>query len=154
MKSITETPTEPSDYAALSAVYGTLLAGLALAAHRQRLARQPLTGPELAATGAATFALAKLVAKEKVETWLRIPFVEEENGTRNPRGSGLRYAIGELLTCTRCAGAWSALGVVGLRIASPDAGRAVTTVLAASAANDWLQSGFTWLCGQANRASE
>src|SRR5262249_21351469 len=101
----------------------------------------------------ATFALSKLVAHEKVEAWLRAPFVEEdvEQGERRPRGQGLRYAVGELLTCSRCAGAWSALGLVGLRTASPAAGRGVTGVLAASAANDYLQAGFRALCNHVNR---
>ena len=36
---------------------------------------------------------------------------------RKPKGRRLRYAVGELLTCTRCMGAWSALGLVALRAA-------------------------------------
>jgi hypothetical protein len=58
--------------------------------------------------------------------------------------------VGELLTCTRCVGAWSALGVVGLRMASPATGRTVANVLAASAANDFLHAGFRWLCNRAD----
>ena len=153
MRPVTETPTDPTHYATLSGVYASLLAGLVLAARRRRVPLR-LDGPELAATGAATFALSKLVAHEKVETWLRVPFVEEEpGGERHPRGEGLRYAVGELLTCSRCAGAWSALGIVGLRTLAPDAGRVVTAVLAASAANDYLQSGFRLLCNRANDAA-
>jgi hypothetical protein len=151
VKPVTQTPTEHTDYAALSAVYGGLLTALVVAARRRGTVPR-LDGPELAATAAATFALSKLVAHEKVESWLRVPFVEERpDGDRQPRGEGLRYAVGELLTCSRCAGAWSALGLVGLRTLSPDAGRVVTTVLAASAANDYLQSGFRLLCARADR---
>ena len=100
----------------------------------------------------ATFALAKVIAREKIGTWVRDPFVEVEDGERRPRGTRLRRAVGELVTCTRCVGAWSALTVVGLRLAQPQAGRAVTNVLAASAANDWLQSSFKWLCARTDRA--
>ena len=39
-------------------------------------------------------------------------------GTR-PRGRRMRYAVGELLNCTRCVGAWSALGLVALRLHPP-----------------------------------
>ena len=46
--------------------------------------------------------------------------MELDHGERRPRGRGLRRAVGELVTCTRCVGAWSALGIVGLRLA--DAG--------------------------------
>jgi hypothetical protein len=88
------------------------------------------------------------VGKEKVETWVRQPFVEESADGKRPKGTGLRYAVGELLSCTRCLGAWSALGLVGLRMAAPETGQTVTAVLAASAGNDFLQSGFSWLCAK------
>jgi hypothetical protein len=79
---------------------------------------------------------------------MRDPFVDAE---KRPRGSRLQAAVGELVTCTRCVGAWSALTVVGVRMVDPPTGRTVTNVLAASAANDWLQSGFKWLCAQTNK---
>ena len=102
----------------------------------------------------ATFALADVVAKEKISTWLREPFVEEQRDHKpvKPEGTGLRYAVGELLTCTRCIGTWSALGLVTLRTASPTAGRATTTVLALAGANDLMQSGFRLLAERTNRA--
>jgi len=88
---------------------------------------------------------------EKVETWLREPFVEERpGGRRRPRGSRLRYAVGELLMCTRCTGAWTALALVGLRLHAPATARTVNTVLAASAGNDFLHAGFSWICGRAS----
>jgi hypothetical protein len=46
-------------------------------------------------------------------------------------------------------GAWSALSLVGLRLHAPRTARTVTAVLAASAGNDLLQAGFTWLCARA-----
>jgi len=140
---VERTPTETADYAALSAVYGALLAGAAVSARR----RAPIPTAELPALAAASFALSKLVVHEKVESWLRRPFVDEDE--RRPKGRRLRYAIGELLTCTRCTGAWSALGLVALRLHSPNAGRTVSTVLAASAGNDMLQAAFQWLCAHA-----
>ena len=39
---------------------------------------------------------------------------------------------------------------MGLRLHPPRAGRTVTAVLAASAGNDALQAGFSWLCARAN----
>ena len=77
---------------------------------------------------------------------------ERGGGEPKPRGAGLRRAVGELVTCTRCVGAWSALAVVGLRMVDPPAGRTVTNVLAASAANDWLQSFFKWVTAATNQA--
>jgi hypothetical protein len=146
VKPVSQTPTEAADYAALSVAYGTLLATLA----RSSRGREPIGGAELLPLSAATFALSKLIVHEKVETWLRRPFVEEQPGERRPKGRRLRYAVGELLTCTRCTGAWSALALVGLRLHAPRTGRAVTTVLAASAGNDMLQAAFSWLCAGAS----
>jgi hypothetical protein len=103
---------------------------------------------------AATFALSKLIVHEKAETWLRQPFVDESSDGKRPRGRRLRYAVGELLNCTRCMGAWSALGLVALRLYSPAAGRTATAVLAASAGNDMLQTAFTLMCARANAAKE
>jgi hypothetical protein len=144
-------PVEAIDYAALNAAYGSLLVTLVLAARqRGRHDVEPITGGELLPLGLATFALAKLVVHEKVESWVRQPFVARTaEGERHPRGHGLRYAVGELLTCTRCVGGWSALAMVGLRVTSPPASRVVTGVLCASAINDFAQAGFRWLCNRA-----
>jgi hypothetical protein len=144
-----DTPTEPYDYMALNAVFGALLAGVVVAARERTSSREPLTSRDLAVTGAATFALSKVIARERIGSWVREPFVEEEGG-RRPRGRGLRHAMGELITCTRCVGAWSALGLVGLRLTSPATGRVVNDVLAVSAMNDWLQAAFKLLCARAN----
>jgi len=149
VKPVSETPTKPTDYAALSAGYGTLLGALVLGARERG---QAVGGEEIPALGLAAFALAKLIAKEKVETWMREPFVEETPHGRRPKGTGMRYAIGELLTCTRCVGAWSSLALVGLRVTRPREARVVTAVLATSALNDFLQTGFNWACAAANAA--
>jgi len=146
MDPVTETPTEPANYAAISLTYGALLGSLAYAFR----GRAPMDRNELVPLTAATFALSKMVAKEKVETWVRQPFIEETAEGKTPKGTGMRYAVGELLSCTRCLGAWSALGLVGLRMAAPDTGRTVTAVLAASAGNDFLQSAFSLLTARTN----
>ncbi|MEA2421427.1 MAG: hypothetical protein QOF55_526 [Thermoleophilaceae bacterium] len=145
--------TQPADYAKINAVYGALLTGVVLAT-RERAREDPIAGRELVPIAAATFALSKVIAREKIGSWMREPFVEQHGEERRPRGTHLQRAVGELVTCTRCVGAWSAVGIVGLRLASPDAGRTVTNVLAASAANDWLQAGFKMLTASVNRAEE
>jgi hypothetical protein len=147
VRPVSETPTKPADYAALSAGYGTLLGALVLGA---RQGAYPVDRGEIPALGLATFALSKLIAKEKVETWVREPFVEETPDGRRPKGTGMRFAIGELLSCTRCVGAWSSLALVGLRVTRPREARVVTAVLASSALNDFLQTGFNWACAAAN----
>jgi hypothetical protein len=142
---------EPVDYAKLNAVYGTLFAAVLLAARRRQESDDEIPVRELVPLGAATFALAKVIAREKIGSWVREPFVEQNDGGRRPRGRRLRRAVGELVTCTRCVGAWSALVIVGLRVTDPRSGRIVTNVLAASALNDWLQATFKLLTAEVNK---
>ncbi len=131
----TSTPpsaTSPRDYATLEAIYVVGLTGvIALARRRERDGAPAVPRRELPVLAMATFTLADTVAKEKVSTWLREPFVRED-GDHKPiaaEGTGFRHALGELLTCTRCIGTWSALALIGLRTASPTAGRVTTNVL-------------------------
>lgn len=154
MRSVQETPTAPADYALLSGAYLTLLAGLAESGRRRPGGLSDFKALELVPLSAATFALSKLVVKEKVETWMRSPFVDEHPDGARPKGRRLRYAIGELLTCTRCTGGWAALGLIALRAHAPAQARVVTSVLAVSAGNDFLHTAFSWLCARADSASE
>jgi hypothetical protein len=146
VRPVGQTPTEATDYAALTTLYGALLSATAISAR----GRESVPRDEVPVLAAATFALSKLIVHEKVETWIRQPFVDERGGRRRPKGRRLRYAVGELLTCTRCTGAWTALGLVALRLHAPATGRTVATVLAASAGSDMLHAGFQWLCAGAN----
>ena len=150
MKPVTETPTERSHYALISLTYLGLLGANAAGARGKPL----LDNRDILPVSAAAFALSKLLVHEKVETWMRAPFVEETADGRQPKGQGLRYAIGELISCTRCMGAWSALGLVALRAHAPQTGRFVTSVLAISAGNDFLQSGFSALCAASERLQD
>ncbi len=142
-------PVKPVDYAALNLTWAGLTAAV-LAVARATGADAP-PGRELPLLGLASFTVAKALAKEKVGAWVREPLVEESDGDRRPKGDRLHYALGELVTCTRCLGTWSSLGIVGLRVLRPREGRIVATVLAASAVNDWLQSGFSTLTAVTNR---
>ena len=143
MRKEPETPTSPYDYFAINAAWGAMLAGVLLSTESDA---PPAS--ELPVLGIATFALSKALAKEKVGTWARSPVVDEEE--KRPKGSGLRFAVGELLTCTRCVGTWSALGLVGLRVARPREGRIVASVLATAGINDWLQAAFSARTSKAN----
>ena len=147
MDPVTETPTQPVDYAAINAVWASLLGGV-LTLTRDEAPPQS----ELPVLGLAAFALTKAVSKEKVGSWVRDPLVDESD--RTPKGSRLRYATGELLTCSRCLGTWSSLALVGLRIARPREGRIVTTILATAAINDWLQATFTHMTSRANASQK
>ena len=141
-------PVSSTDYAALSAGWAALPGGVLIAARDK--GDEPVRPAEVLPIGLATFAVSKLIAKEKVDAWVREPFVDERAGGRQPKGEGIRYAVGELITCTRCVGVWSALGLTALRVIRPREARVINTVLGASAVNDAAQAAFSWLCGTAN----
>lgn len=146
----------PVHYALLEGTFISALGGvIALARRRHRQGQPSIPRGELPVLTMATFALADVLAKEKVSTWMREPFVAEgsDHKPAHPEGEGLRYAIGELLTCSRCVGTWSALALVGLRTASAPAGQTAAAVLALTGANDLLQSGFRLLAERTDQAS-
>jgi hypothetical protein len=150
VKTIEQTPTRPANYALITAVYGAAMAGTAAVARRTG---ETPAGPELLPIGLATFTFTRVLTEQKVEEWLRRPFLEEPApGERRPRGTGLRYAVGELLSCKRCSGAWVGLGLVALRAASPTAGRLATAVGTVGAVNDASLAGFAWLTSRSNAA--
>ena len=108
---------------------------------------------DLAVLSAATFKAARTISHDEVLSFLREPFVQghAHEGEEKPVESGdARQAIGELLTCTRCIGMWTAAGVVGLHVVAPRTGRLLTWSRAAAAANDFLQAAFTALTEKAN----
>lgn len=135
--------TRALDYALVNGTYMTGLAGLALVL-RHRDDDDPLSVREMALLCMATFTIADVFAHERIATWIREPFDAETGDHRpgKPKGGGLRRTIGELMACSRCVGSWGALGLMGLRTASPPAAGVVTTVFAAAAANDFLQAAF------------
>lgn len=144
MEPVAATPTSPRDYAALSVGYATAAGAVAVLASRYRDDPAPAQPAEFALYGIATAGLARLVAKEKVTEWVRQPFVETPpDGERHPRGTGKRYVVGELLTCTRCLGSWSALGLVTMRTLAPRPARVGATLLALSYVNNVLQAFLT-----------
>jgi hypothetical protein len=150
MPSNEERRTQPRDYGTLNVVWSALVAGLLAATKAKGRDAPPAT--ELPVLGLATFALTKAVSKEKVGSWLRSAVVEREPDGEQPKGSGLRFVAGELLTCPRCLGAWTSVAIVGLRMISPREGRIVANVLATSAINDGLQASFSYLCARSNAA--
>jgi hypothetical protein len=103
---------------------------------------------DFALLAGATFKAARVVSRERLGSVVRAPFVEDEEAGPDaaPAGDGLRRALGELVTCSRCTGTWAALALVAARTVAPRAGSVLVTTLAAGAANDFLQAGFAALC--------
>jgi hypothetical protein len=140
----------PAQYGTINAVYAALFATMLVATRGRDADAERLGSAELLPLTAATFSISKIVAREKVGSWVREPFVDDPMGRKQPRGGRFQRALGELVTCSRCVGAWTALGLVGLRLAQPRTGRTVTTVFAVAGLNDFMQAGFRGLCNWAN----
>ena len=125
------------------------------------LGRRPeqLRPLDLVVLAAATFKAARTIAHDEVTSFIREPFVAGARRTRarrarRSRTGAARQALGELVTCTRCVGMWTAAGLGSLQILAPRFGRMLTWSLAAAAANDFLQAGFTALTQKANELEE
>jgi len=148
-------------YGAYAAILGTFAGALAgTTALERALGRgaRPATPFELVLLSAATFKAARAISRERVGSVLREPFVETdgdpaegEDVEERPAGEGLQRAVGELVTCSRCAGTWAAAGLLATQAVAPRFGRLLTWTLAAGAANDFLQAGFAALCARADR---
>jgi len=109
---------------------------------------------DLAVLSLATFKAARTLSSDQVTSFLREPFVagQAHGGDEEPVETGdLRQAVGELVTCSRCVGAWTAAALATAQILAPRFGRILTWTLAAGGANDWLQAGFAALTGKANQ---
>ncbi len=61
-----------------------------------------------------------------------------------PRGSGLRRATGDLLSCPFCTAAWATGALMCSYTASPRLTRLVCGGLGALTVADWLQYAWTW----------
>ena len=152
---------EQPPYRAYATIVGTFLAGLGavsgLAAARDRphFEMKPI---DLALLGLATFKASRTVARDKVTSFVREPFVEGEaydgEDERPTHDTAMKQAIGELVTCTRCVGTWIGASLASVQILAPRTGRLLTSVLAAGAVNDFLLAGFAALTSKADELEQ
>jgi hypothetical protein len=136
-------------YLLLTVLFSALV-GVAVFSLRRSGSKLPEQYPlsDVLLAGAATHKLARLIAKDKVTSFARAPFTEYQGKggpsevEEAPRGSGLRYAVGELLVCPYCLGLWISTGF-GLGLATaPRATRLVALVLGSLGISDFLQVAY------------
>lgn len=136
-------------YAALAGVYGTGFAGslLALRARGHELPER-LSATDLLLLGIATHKLSRLIAKDKVTSFMRAPFTkfQESSGQgeveERPCGHGMRLAAGELLVCPYCLAQWVSTGLTLGLIGAPRLTRLLSSVLFAHTVSDFLQVAY------------
>jgi hypothetical protein len=108
---------------------------------------------DFAVLAAASFKAARTLSHDEVTSFLREPFVRghaHSGEGEQPVEGGMEQAIGELVTCSRCIGTWTAAGLAATQILAPRFGRLLTWSLGAAAANDFFQAGFAALAAKAN----
>jgi uncharacterized protein DUF1360 len=118
---------------------------------------QEHTTLDLAALALATYKAARTLSRDEVTSFLREPFVEghaHEGGEEPLENGGMRQAVGELVTCSRCVGTWVAAALGGAQIVAPRFGRLLTWTLGAAGLNDFLQAGFAALTNKSNEIEE
>lgn len=136
-------------YMILTGTYGAAFAGslIALRARGQELPER-IAARDVLLVGVATHKLSRVIAKDKVTSFLRAPFTrfQESSGhgevEEEPCGHGLRLAIGELLVCPYCLAQWVGTGLsVGL-VGAPRLTRLLSTVFVVHTVSDFLQAAY------------
>jgi hypothetical protein len=130
------------EYAALTGTYAAALGAFLVVANR-RLPERIGFG-DLVRLGLASYKIGRLVAKDEVTSWVRAPVTEDE-AAREPKPAGAGRALGELVTCPYCVGAWTAAGLAFALVLVPRETRLVTTVFSAQAVADFLNAAFVKL---------
>lgn len=144
------------EYLVLAGLFNAaFLAALGAAASRHRLpARMGVT--DVVLFGTATHKLSRLVARDRVTSFLRAPFTTFERDAghgevdERARGAGLRRAIGELLVCPYCLGLWVSGGFHVGGLFAPRATRVVASTFAALTISDVLQLAYRELIDAAD----
>jgi hypothetical protein len=144
-------------YAALIALFNGLF-GAGLFFSRKKLPVR-ISAQDVLLVGVASHQLSRVITRDKITTVLRQPFTEVEGPAEEPaeleeraRGSGLRRAIGELLTCPYCIGVWIASFLTYGLVLAPRETRVVASTFASATVSDFLHLAYRAAVGHADRA--
>lgn len=136
-------------YAVLAGLFNLLFAAaVGLFLRRGCELPERIGAADVATIGVASHKLSRLIAKDKVTTPFRAPFAEfeEKSGpaevSEQSRGTGVRRAIGNMITCPFCLDMWIVGAfTVGLLYA-PRITRLVGTVFSALTISDFFQIAY------------
>jgi Protein of unknown function (DUF1360) len=135
-------------YAALTATFNAGFAGAMFAAKRSGRLPERVSAQDVVLIGTASHKLSRMIAKDKVTSFVRAPFTEYQ-GRGGPaeveeraRGESARRATGDLLTCPYCLGLWASGAFhVGL-VFAPRVTRVAASTLTALTLSDFLQIAY------------
>jgi hypothetical protein len=139
-----------ASYAILTGIYGGALGGcLAVLRARGHKLPERFTAADALMVGIATHKLSRLIAKDRVTSFLRAPFTryQEPGGPgeveEEARGHGLSLVVGELLICPYCLAQWVATGLTVGLVGAPRLTRLLSTIFVAHTIADFLQVAYS-----------
>lgn len=144
-----DAPMPLRDYAGLTAAFNVaMIGGLALAERSGRRIPDRVSVGDILLVGVATQRLSRVITKDRVTSFARAPFTryEEPGGhgeiEEHARGTGMRRAVGQLLTCPYCIGQWVAGGLTLGLVVAPRPTRLAAAMFTAIAIADTLQLAY------------
>ena len=134
-----------ASYAVLLGIYNAAFLALLLTAQNSedRLPEK-FNLADLLLLGVATHKLSRIIARDRVTSPLRAPFTEyvepagQSEIKEKVRGTGMRRAVGDLLTCPWCLSPWVAAGLAFGFVFQPRATRIAAGVFVAATVSDFL----------------
>jgi hypothetical protein len=137
-------------HATLTVVFNGAVAAYALAHRRSgRSLPDRIPASDLALLAVGTYKLSRLIAKDRITAFFRSPFTRYQGESarpsevsEEPRGQGLRRAIGELLVCPYCLGQWVGTAYLMTYLRRPRLARTVASLFAIVAGSDMLQQAW------------
>jgi hypothetical protein len=143
-------PVAVGGHAILAGVFNGSVLAFALAERRAGRELPDRYPPgDLVLLSVGTYKLSRLIAKDRIMSFARAPFTRFQGEsdrpgevTEEPRGSGLRHALGELLVCPYCLGQWIGTGFLVTYLRDPRVARTVAAAFTIVAGSDLLQEGW------------
>jgi hypothetical protein len=143
-----------AEYAVLLAFYIASVAVLTGAALQQKQLPKRPSLLDLALLGIATHKLSRIIAKDRITSILRAPFVNYIRSAgvgeveEEPRGRGIQRGIGNLISCPYCVAPWCATALAFGFMFAPRVTRFFAGILASVATSDFLHRAYLQMKGE------
>jgi hypothetical protein len=137
-----------AEYATMLGFYVTSVAVLTGLAKGQGRVPRRFGLLDLALLGVATHKLSRIVAKDRITSILRAPFVSYIRSAgageveEEARGRGIQRGIGHLISCPYCTAPWSATALAFGFLFAPRLTRFFAGILASVAMSDFLHRAY------------
>ncbi len=138
-------------YAALLVAYFTIFGTVLGALWSRRDAQAQPDIDDIVLIGIATHKIGRIVTRDWVTSPVRAPFTQYSGSAgggevnERSRGTGLRRAVGDLLTCPWCIAPWVAGGLYSMFLVQPRLARLIASGFTSVTISDVLQHAYGFL---------